>query len=110
MLHLGLFMEARITSVPDFLKPASDEKFSDSVDLNFRTKVTGNDAHIQERSTIEKIDRYELAEHTAEGCCRIPIGDPTLVASLTQMSKQQRNSSEVPSELQLVVRLTRITE
>ena len=110
MLHLGLFLEARVTPVPDFLKLTSDEQESESVDLSFRTQVTGNDAHIQERSTIEKIDRYEVGEHTAAGTCRIRIGDPTIVASLTQISIQQENSSESPSELQLVVRVTRIDE
>ena len=107
---VAIVLEARVTPIPDYLKLTSDERESESVDLSFRTQVTGDDANIQERSTIEKIDRYQVGEHTAAGTCRIRIGDPTIVASLTQISNQQENSSESPSELQLVVRVTRIDD
>ena len=108
ILHLGLMLEARVTSVPDYLIPEVDGKKSDQIALNFRSQVTGSDAHVQDRSTIEKIDRYELGEHTAAGSCRIRIGIPTLIASLTQLSDQEPDATEIPPELQLVMRVTRV--
>ena len=110
VLHLGLMLEARVTSVPDYLIPEVDGKKSEQIELNFRSQVTGPDAHVQDRSTIEKIDRYELGEHTAAGSCRIRIGIPTLIASLTQLSDQEPDTTEIPPELQLVVRVTRIAD
>jgi hypothetical protein len=72
--------------------------------------VTSPDAHVQDRSSIEKIDRYELGEHTAAGSCRVRIGTPMLIGSLTQLSNQESDANEIPAELQLVVRVTRIAE
>ena len=108
ILHLGLMLEVRVTSVPDHLISEVDGKKSDQIDLNFRSQVTSPDAHIQDRSTIEKIDRYELGEHTAAGSCRIRIGTPTLITSLTQLSDQEPDATEIPPELQLVMRVTRV--
>ena len=110
ILHLGLMLEARVTSVPDYLIPEVDGKKSDQIDLNFRSQVTSPDAHVQDRATIEKIDRYELGEHTAAGSCRIRIGTPTLITSLTQLSDQEPDATEIPPELQLVVWVTRIAD
>ncbi|MBC7965040.1 MAG: hypothetical protein H7Z17_03860 [Fuerstia sp.] len=110
ILHLGLMLEARVTTVPDFLISEVDGKKSDQVELNFRSQVTGSDAHVQDRSTIEKIDRYELGEHIAAGSCRIRIGTPRLIASLTRLSNQERHDTSIPPELNLVVRVTRLAE
>ena len=110
ILHLGLMLEARVISVPDYLISEVDGKESGQVELNFRSQVTSPDAHVEDRSSIEKIDRYELGEHTAAGSSRILIGTPTLIASLTQLSHQEPDATEIPPELQLVVRVTRIAE
>ncbi len=109
-LHLGLMLEARVTSVPDYLTAATDAKKLETVELNFRTRITEPDAQIQERATFEKVDRYVVAEHGAAGCCRIRVGTPTLIGSLTQMSKHEEHASEAPPELQLVVCITRTEE
>lgn len=110
ILHLGLMLEARVTSVPDYLISEMDGKKSDQVELNFRSHVTSPDAHIQERSRIEKIDRYELAEHASAGSCCIRIGTPTLIASLSQLANLELNATGIPPEIQLVVRVTRSAE
>ena len=109
-LHLGLMLEARVTSVPDFLTSPTDAKKLETVELNFKTRITEPDAQIQERATFEKVDRYVLAEHSAAGCCRIRVGTPTLIGSLTQVSKREEHASEAPPELQLVVCITRTEE
>ncbi|MEJ7594103.1 MAG: hypothetical protein WKF77_21400, partial [Planctomycetaceae bacterium] len=103
-------LEARVTSVPDYLVSKVDGEKSEQVELNFRSQVTNSDAHIQERSEIEKIDRYDLGEHRAAGSCRIRIGTPTLISSLTQLSNQETRDTEIPPELHLVVRVTRIAD
>lgn len=110
ILHLGLMLEARVTSVPDYLKSEAGGEKSDQAELNFRSQVTSPDAHVQDRSSIEKIDRCELGEHTAASSCRIRIGTPTLIASLTHLANLGLNATEIPPELQLVVRVTRIAE
>jgi len=109
-LHLGLMLEARVTSVPDFLSTTADKKSAQQVELSFRSVVTSPDAQIQERATFEKVDRYVLGEHSAAGNCRLRVETPTLLGSLTQLSKQEENTSEVPPVLQLVVRVTRTEE
>ena len=103
-------LETRLTSIPDYMSSASDAKKSERVEISFRSLVTRPDAQIQERATFEKVDRYVLGEHGAAGACRVNVGTPTLVASLTQMSKLQEHESEVPPELQLVIRVTRVNE
>ena len=110
ILHLGLMLEARVTSVPDYLASEVDGEKSEQVELNFRSHVTNSDAQIQERSVIEKIDRYELGEHRAAGSCRVLVGTPTLIGSLTQLSNQEPRDTEIPPELHLVVRVTRIAD
>lgn len=110
ILHLGLMLEARVTSVPDYLISEVDGKKTEQVEVDFRSQVTSPDAHIQDRSSIEKIDRYELGEHTAAGSCRIRIGTTTLISSLTQLPNQESNATGIPPELQLVVRVTRIAD
>ena len=110
ILHLGLMLEARVTSVPDYLISEVDGEKSEQAELNFRSQVTSPDAHVQDRSSIEKIDRYELGEHTAAGSCRIRIGTPTLITSLTQLSNQIPDATEIPPELQLVVLVTRTAD
>ena len=105
-LHLGLMLETRILSVPGYLRPAPDVQESESVEFSFRSRVTEPDAQIQERTTFEKVDRYVLAEHGAAGACRIKLGTPTLVASLTQLSKHE-DQSNLPPEFQVIIRVTR---
>ena len=90
ILHLGLMLEARVTSIPDYLISEVDGGKSEQAELNFRSQVTSPDAHVQDRSSIEKIDRYALGEHSAAGSCRIRMGTPTLISSLTQLSNQQQ--------------------
>lgn len=109
-LHLGLMLETRLTSIPEYMLSASDTKNSEQVEMSFRSQVTSSDVQIQERATFEKVDRYVLGEHGVAGACRINVGTPTLVASLTQMSKQEKQESETPPELQLVIRVTRVNE
>ncbi len=109
-LHLGLMLEARVTSVPDFLSTTVDKKNAQQVELSFQSMVTSPDAQIQERATFEKVDRYVLGEHSNSGACRLRLGTPTLLGSLTQLSKQEEQTSEVPPVLQLVVRVTRTEE
>lgn len=109
-LHLGLVLETRVTSVPDFLSTTADQKKGSQVEFNYASRVTSPDAQIQERATFEKVDRYVLGEHSAAGSCRLSLGTPTLVESLTQLSKQEEQATEVPPELRLVVRVTRTEE
>ncbi|HRA88295.1 MAG TPA: hypothetical protein PK992_09500 [Planctomycetaceae bacterium] len=109
ILHLGLILQARISSLPG--SPSAGEK-SDAVeqlDLNFGSQVTGRDAKIQDWDQAGKIDRFVLGRHNAEGSCRVKIGRPTLIASLTRLSEFS-DDIDGSSELQLVVRITRVDE
>lgn len=109
ILHLGLILQARISSLPG--SPSAGEK-SDAVeqlDLNFGSQVTGRDTKVQDWDQAGKIDRFVLGRHNAEGFCRVKIGRPTLIASLTSLSEFS-DDVDGSSELQLVVRITRVDE
>ena len=104
-LFLGLMLEAKVQMVPDYAV-AKDAKSSDQVDVTFRTFVTSRDDKGQDASTIGKIDRYSLAKEAAEGTCRLHVGRPTLVSSLSERTSAKSSSNE----LQLIMLLTRIDE
>ncbi len=109
ILHLGLILQARISSLPG--SPSAVEKTDtvEQLDLNFGSQITGRDAKIQDWDQAGKIDRYILGKDNAEGFCRLKIGKPTLVASLTQLSDFTDDADGL-SELQLVVRITRVDD
>lgn len=101
-LFLGLMLEAQVQTVPEYAV-AKDDKSSDQVDLTFRTFVTSRDDKAQDAANAGKIDRYSLAKEAAEGTCRIHVGRPTLVSSLSERTSAKSSSSE----LQLIMLLTR---
>lgn len=104
-LFLGLMLEAKVQTVPDYAV-AKDDKSSEQVDLTFRTFVTSRDDKGQDAANVGKIDRYSLAKEAAEGTCRIQLGRPTLVSSLSERTSAKSSTSE----LQLIMLLTRIDE
>ncbi|MFO1002502.1 MAG: hypothetical protein U0936_19400 [Planctomycetaceae bacterium] len=104
-LFLGLMLEAQVQTVPEYAV-AKGDKSSDQVDLTFRTFVTSRDDKAQDAANAGKIDRYSLAKEAAEGTCRIHVGRPTLVSSLSERTSAKSSSSE----LQLIMLLTRIDE
>lgn len=104
-LFLGLMLEAKVQTVPDYAV-AKDDKSSEHVDLTFRTFVTSRDDKGHDAANAGKIDRYSLAKEAAEGTCRIQLGRPTLVSSLSERTSAKSSSSE----LQLIMLLTRIDE
>lgn len=104
-LFLGLMLEAKVQTVPEYVI-AKDAKPSDQVDVTFRTFVTSRDDKGQDTANAGKIDRYSLAKDAAEGTCRIHVGRPTLVSSLSERTSEKSSSTE----LQLIMLLTRIDE
>ena len=104
-LFLGLMLEAKVQTVPEYVI-AKDAKPSDQVDVTFRTFVTSRDDKGQDTANAGKIDRYSLAKDAAEGPCRIHVGRPTLVSSLSERTSEKSSSTE----LQLIMLLTRIDE
>jgi hypothetical protein len=104
-LFLGLMLEAKVQTVPEYVI-AKDAQPSDQVDVTFRTFVTSRDDKGQDRANAGKIDRYSLAKDAAEGTCRIHVGRPTLVSSLSERTSEKSSSTE----LQLIMLLTRIDE
>ncbi len=104
-LFLGLMLEANVQTVPDYAV-AKDAKPSAQVDVTFRTFVTSRDDKAQDAANAGKIDRYSLAKEAAEGTCRIHVGRPTLVSSLSERTSEKTSSSE----LQLIMLLTKMDE
>ena len=91
--------------VPEYVV-AKDAKPSEQADVTFRTFVTSRDDKGQDVANAGKIDRYSLAKEAAEGTCRLYVGRPTLVSSLSERTSAKSSSSE----LQLIMLLTRIDE
>ncbi len=104
-LFLGLMLEATVQSVPEY-DVAKDAKPSDQADVMFRTFVTSYEGNGQNAANAGKIDRYSLAKEAAEGSCRLQVGRPTLVSSLSDRTSAKSSSSE----LQLIMLLKRIDE
>jgi hypothetical protein len=104
-LFLGLMLEAKVQTVPEYAV-ANDAKPSDQVDVTFRTFVTSRDDKAHDTANAGKIDRYSLAKEAAEGTCRLHVGRPTLVSSLSERTSAKSSSSE----LQLIMLLTKIDE
>ena len=104
-LFLGLMLEAKVQTVPEYAV-AKDAKPSDQVDVTFRTFVTSRDDKAQDTANAGKIDRYSLAKEAAEGTCRLHVGRPTLVSSLSERTSAKSS----PNELQLIMLLTKIDE
>ena len=104
-LFLGLMLEATVQAVPEYTV-AKDAKPVDQVNVTFRTFVTSRDDKGQDASTVGKIDRYSLAKEAAEGTCRLHVGRPTLVSSLSERTSAKSSSSE----LQLIMLLTKTDE
>lgn len=104
-LFLGLMLEAKVQTVSDYVV-TKDSKLSDQVDVTFRTFVTSRDDKGQDTANAGKIDRYSLAKEAAEGTCRIQVGRPTLVSSLSERTSEKSSSTE----LQLIMQLTRVDE
>ncbi|RLS79997.1 MAG: hypothetical protein DWI00_01345 [Planctomycetota bacterium] len=104
-LFLGLMLEAKVQTVPEYAV-AKDAKPSEKVDITFRTFVTSRDDKGQDTANAGKIDRYSLAKDAAEGTCRIHVGHPTPVSSLSKRTSENSSSTE----LQLIMLLTRIDE
>jgi hypothetical protein len=91
--------------VPEYAV-ANDAKPSDQVDVTFRTFVTSRDDKAHDTANAGKIDRYSLAKEAAEGTCRLHVGRPTLVSSLSERTSAKSS----PNELQLIMLLTKIDE
>lgn len=106
LLHLGLMLEARISSLPVHKSADSTPGGEEVVDLSFSSMSTNRDLKIEFCDAAGKIDRYRIGRHRAEGSCRLPLGQPTVVASLTQLFETDRNMNS-ESELQLIVCVTR---
>ena len=104
-LFLGLMLEATVQAVPEY-SVAKDAKPVDQVNVTFRTFVTSRDDKGQDAANTGKIDRYSLAKEAAEGTCRLHVGRPTLVSSLSERTSAKSSSNE----LQLIMLLTRIDE
>lgn len=104
-LFLGLMLEAKVQTVPEYAV-AKDAKPTDLADITFRTFVTSRDEKGQDAVNAGKIDRYSLAKEAAEGTCRLHVGRPTLVSSLSERTSAKSSSSE----LQLIMLLTRMDE
>lgn len=104
-LFLGLVFEAQVQMVPDYAAAKAPGP-SDQVDVTYRTYVTSRDDKGEDTANAGKIDRYSLAEEAAEGTCRIYVGRPALVSSLSQRTSQKTSSTE----LQLIMLLTRTGE
>jgi hypothetical protein len=104
-LFLGLMLEATVQAVPEY-SVAKDGKSTDQADVTFRTFVTSRDDKGQDAANAGKIDRYSLAKEAAEGTCRLRVGRPTLVSSLSERTSEKSSSSE----LQLIMLLTGIDE
>jgi hypothetical protein len=104
-LFLGLMLEATVQAVPEYAV-AKDGKSTDQADVTFRTFVTSRDDKGLDTANAGKIDRYSLAKEAAEGTCRLHVGRPTLVSSLSERTSEKSS----PSELQLIMLLTRIDE
>ena len=104
-LFLGLMLEAKVQTVPEYAV-AKDAKPSDQVDVTFRTFVTSRDDKGLDAANTGKIDRYSLAKEAAEGTCRLHVGRPTLVSSLSERTSAKSSSSE----LQLIMLVTRVDE
>ncbi len=101
-LFLGLMLEATVKTVPEYAV-AKDAKPSDQADVTFRTFVTSRDDKAQDAANAGKIDRYSLAKEAAEGSCRLHVGRPTLISSLSDRTSAKSSSSE----LQLIMLLTK---
>ena len=104
-LFLGLMLEATVQAVPEY-SVAKDAKPFDQVNVTFRTFVTSRDDKGQDAANAGKIDRYSLAKEAAEGTCRLQVGRPTLVSSLSERTSAKSSSSE----LQLIMLVTRVDE
>ena len=104
-LFLGLMLEATVQAVPEY-SVAKDGKSTDQADVTFRTFVTSRDDKGQDAANAGKIDRYSLAKEAAEGTCRLRVGRPTLVSSLSERTSEKSSSSE----LELIMLLTGIDE
>ena len=104
-LFLGLMLEAKVRTVSEYVI-AKDARSSDQADVTFRTFVTSRDDKGQDTTNVGKIDRYSLAKEAAEGTCRLRVGRPTLVSSLSERTSAKSSSTE----LQLIMLLTRTDE
>jgi hypothetical protein len=104
-LFLGLMLEATVQAVPEYDCCKRCQTLR-SGDVTFRTFVTSRDDKGQDAANAGKIDRYSLAKEAAEGTCRLHVGRPTLVSSLSERTSAKSSSSE----LQLIMLLTRIDE
>lgn len=106
-LHLGLVLEAKLSPVPDYLAAEGDAANAERLELSFRSAITQRGDKGQEWPAGEKIDRYSMGKHVAEGACQIQLGKPTLIASLTELSSATDNAAGQTPELLMVVRVTR---
>lgn len=104
-LFLGLMLEATVQAVPEY-SVVKDAKPVDQVNVTFRTFVTSRDDKGQDAANAGKIDRYSLAKEAAEGTCRLHVGRPTLVSSLSERTSAKSSSNE----LQLIMLVTKIDE
>jgi hypothetical protein len=107
-LHLGLMLEARVLSVPTYLLSDIAPWSEGYVDLNFRSALTNLAEKDAKWPTEGNIDRYSLGKHAAEGACRLPLGIPTVVASLNELSTAGKNPEGQARELLIVVRVSKV--
>ena len=103
-------LEARVSLVPDYLIPAENEKAIEHLELNFRYSLTSRDTQAQQLPPEPKIDRYSMGQHEAAGSCRLQLGKPTLLASLSELSAANANDAEATPELLLIVRVTQLED
>ncbi len=106
-LHLGLVLEARLSAVPEYLIGRGDAANSETLELTYRSAITNRSEKGTEWPAYGQIDRYSMGRHVAEGGCRIRLGKPTLIASLTELSSASDNPAGHTPEMLMVVRVTR---
>lgn len=110
VLHFGLMLEAKVSLVPTYLMPTGDGKAIEQLELNFHSSLTSRDTQAQQLPPEAKIDRYSMGQHEAAGSCRLQLGKPTLVASLSELSSANTNDAEATPELLLIIRVTRLED
>ena len=106
-LHLGLVLEAKLSPVPDYLAAERDAVNTERLELSFRSAITNRSDKGQEWPADGHIDRYSMGNHVAEGACQIGLGQPTVIASLTELSSATENAAGHTPELLMIVRVTR---
>ena len=108
---LGLMLEVQVSSVPEYIVSMQESASSDLLELSFRSMISSPDLNVQEwLAASGKIDRYTLGKHISEGSCQVKIGEPTLVAALSQLSMPTSDDAQSTPEMQLIIQISRVKE